>query len=130
MEVKGFSHVTIRVRDLETSLKFYVDLLGMKLRHRGKRDVYLEWGNAWICLLERPELKPAEDRTFGVDHIAFYMEEPDFHRAIDLLMEHQVKIVRGPVVRGGGWTVNFLDPDGTELELHTGTLEKRLENWN
>jgi metallothiol transferase len=129
MEVRGFSHVTIRVRDLGTSLRFYVDLLGMRLRHRGNRDVYLEWGKAWICLLERPELEAAEKRSFGVDHVAFYMEEMDFHQAVNRLREHGVRIVRGPVVRGGGWTVNFLDPDGTELELHTGTLEKRLEQW-
>lgn len=26
-------------------------------------------------------------------------------------------------------TVNFLDPDGTELELHTGDLRGRVEVW-
>jgi hypothetical protein len=37
--------------------------------------------------------------------------------------------VRNPVERGGGMTVNFLDPDGTELELHTGDLRRRVEVW-
>ena len=53
MRVTGFSHVTINVRDLPASLRFYVDLLGMQLVHRGEHDVYLEWGAAWICLQER-----------------------------------------------------------------------------
>lgn len=55
MNVSGFNHLTLRVRNLEQSLRFYCGLLGMKLVHKGRKDVYLEWGNAWICLLERPE---------------------------------------------------------------------------
>lgn len=129
MNVIGFSHVTIRVRNLQVALNFYVDLLGMKLRHRGNRDVYLEWGNAWVCLVERPEYKAASDQYFGIDHVAFYINEADFHHAAKMLRDHNVKIVRGPIERGNGWTINFLDPDGTELELHTATLQQRMKDW-
>jgi catechol 2,3-dioxygenase-like lactoylglutathione lyase family enzyme len=31
MNVQGFSHVTINVKDLARSLRFYVDILNMKL---------------------------------------------------------------------------------------------------
>ncbi len=43
MRVTGFNHVTIRVSDLQTALRFYRDTLGMKLVHLGRSDAYLEW---------------------------------------------------------------------------------------
>ncbi|WP_051322115.1 VOC family protein [Alicyclobacillus contaminans] len=125
---RGFNHVTINVADLAVSLSFYVDTLGMALVHRGRRDVYLEWGDAWICLQERPEL-PSPNAQLGVDHVALHVSPTAFHRMVEILRTRNVPLVRGPLERGGGWTVNFLDPDGTQLELHTGTLAERMKNW-
>ncbi|MBA4549175.1 VOC family protein [Thermoactinomyces intermedius] len=128
MNVSGFNHLTLRVRDLEQSLRFYCGLLGMKLVHKGRKDVYLEWGNAWICLLERPDDGSIAAGP-GMDHVAFSIREPDFFRAVSLLKEHRVEMVREPVYRGGGWSVQFKDPDGIVLELFTGNLEKRMIHW-
>jgi catechol 2,3-dioxygenase-like lactoylglutathione lyase family enzyme len=128
MNVSGFNHLTLRVRGLKQSLRFYCGLLGMKLVHKGRKDVYLEWGNAWICLLERPEESSAASGP-GMDHVAFSILEPDFFQAVSLLKEHRVEMVREPVYRGGGWSVQFKDPDGIVLELFTGNLEKRMIHW-
>lgn len=128
MNVTGFNHLTLRVKNLKRSLRFYCDLLGMKLVHKGRSDVYLEWGEAWICLLERP---CGDLRTTGpgMDHVAFTLEEKDFFQAVSLLKARQVEMVREPVFRGGGWSVQFKDPDGIVLELFTGNLEKRMTHW-
>jgi catechol 2,3-dioxygenase-like lactoylglutathione lyase family enzyme len=128
MNVQGFSHVTINVGDLDRSLQFYVEVLQMNLVHRGRKDAYLEWGSAWICLQERPE-KTKQQEQLGVDHVAFYMDEKDFDTAVRHLQENNVEIVRGPIKRGFGWSINFLDPDGTQLELHTSTLTERMKVW-
>lgn len=124
MEVSGFSHVTIAVRDLPVALRFYADLLGMRLVHRGEHDAYLEWGSAWLCLQEQPDTCP--NRQGGVDHVAFHIAEDAFPAAIALLQAAQVPIIRGPIPRGPGWSINFLDLDGTQLELHTSTLATRM----
>lgn len=149
MKVSGFSHVTINVQNLERSLRFYLDILNMKLIHKGRSDAYLEWGEAWICLIERKNVHEVDQELtqiriaqskrscpetssqsqIGVDHIAFYIEEKYFDEAVKTLKDHAVPITRGPVKRGQGWTINFLDPDGTELELHTSTLQERMEVW-
>jgi catechol-2,3-dioxygenase len=128
MNVQGFSHVTINVSNLSRALQFYIDILQMNLVHRGRKDAYLEWGNAWICLQERPE-KVKQREQLGVDHVAFYINEKDFAKAVKHLQENNVEIVRGPIKRGLGWSVNFLDPDGTQLELHTSTLSERMKVW-
>jgi catechol 2,3-dioxygenase-like lactoylglutathione lyase family enzyme len=128
MNVQGFSHVTINVKDLTRSLRFYVDVLGMELVHRGRKDAYLEWGSAWVCLQERPDM--AEQRPqIGVDHVAFLIDEQDFAEAVKQLKANNVAIVREPTRRGSGLSVNFLDPDGTQLELHTSTLAERMRVW-
>lgn len=127
----GFSHVTINVRDLSVSLPFYVGVLGMRLVWRGERDVYLEWGSAWVCLQERPSSGAAPVAAPGsVDHVAFHVPAAHFSDAVARLEQANVPIVRGPVLRGAGWTINYLDPDGTQLELHTATLQQRLAVWD
>ena len=133
MNITGFSHVTITVCDLPASLRFYVDLLGMRLVHRGEHDAYLEWGAAWLCLQERARehgLTPGQGPAWGVDHVAFHIDGADFDAAVDALRQAGVTIVRGPVQRGLGWSVNFLDPDGVQLELHTSTLAERMTVWS
>ncbi|KHL96847.1 glutathione transferase [Paenibacillus sp. IHB B 3415] len=129
MKVTGFSHITINIRNLQTSLDFYHGILGMTIRHRGRTDAYLEWGSAWVCLVERMDVEENTGGFAGMDHVAFYIAENDFNEAVGILKQSNVTIVRGPIQRGVGWSVNFLDPDGIQLELHTSTLDERMEIW-
>ncbi|GAA0490499.1 FosA/FosA2 family fosfomycin resistance glutathione transferase [Salinibacillus aidingensis] len=129
MRVKGFNHITINISDLQRSLQFYQNVLGMDLVHRGRTDAYLEWGDAWVCLLENKKLHRSEKKKLGVDHFAFSIDDEDFFAAVHQLEHYHVNIVRGPVKRGKGWTINFLDPDGIEMELHTSDLQERMTVW-
>ncbi|MEK3769310.1 VOC family protein [Paenibacillus sp. FSL R5-0887] len=130
MQVEGFNHVTVNVSNLANSLNFYTGILGLQLVHRGKTDAYLEWGSAWICLLEKPDYMSIANNVVGVDHIAFSIAEEHFEEAVQGLLTQNVPIIRGPIKRGIGWTVNFLDPDGIQLELHTSNLRERMSVWN
>lgn len=130
MKVTGFNHVTILVSNLQASLPFYTEVLQMKLIHLGRVDCYLEWGNAWVCLIQKEQLTSSQKGiAAGVDHVAFSIKEEDFDEAITILHKHNVTIVRGPVERGLGRSINFLDPDGTELELYTSSLHRRMQVW-
>jgi catechol 2,3-dioxygenase-like lactoylglutathione lyase family enzyme len=127
MDAKGFNHATIYVTDLERSLRFYRDTLGMRPAYVGPGEAHLEWGSAWVCLLEEAEPGAAvPEAAPRLDHLAFTVSERDFGAAVEVLRDAGVRIVRGPVERGG-MTVNSLDPDGTEL--HTGDLRRRVEVW-
>ncbi|WP_433944925.1 VOC family protein [Paenibacillus sp. SN-8-1] len=129
MNVLGFSHITLNVSNLERSLSFYCNSLKMKLRHKGNTDACLEWGTAWICLIQGNNLGSLEQGNVGVDHVAFYIGEEDFQEAVEQIKKLNITIVRGPVQRGRGWSINFLDPDGIELELHTSSLDERMKVW-
>ncbi|SES97605.1 metallothiol transferase [Salinibacillus kushneri] len=129
MNVKGFNHITLNISDLERSLEFYQRVLRMSLVHKGRKDAYLEWGEAWICLLEKKNFSSVDTQSFGVNHFAFSIAKEDFFEAVHQLENHDVTIVRGPIKRGKGWTINFLDPDGIEMELHTSNLQERMTVW-
>lgn len=101
----------------------------MTLKHIGNKDAYLEWGNAWICIIEKSNFDMANRNHLGMDHLAFYIEERYFDEAVNLLKKENVTILRGPIKRGTGWTVNFLEPNGIEFELHTATLDDRMKVW-
>ncbi|WP_425589847.1 VOC family protein [Fictibacillus fluitans] len=127
--ILGINHLTLTVNSLMRSLSFYVDVLGAVLVHRGRTDAYIEWGPVWICLLERGEANRAEAGRAGMDHVAFTISDSDFDHAVEALKAHSVRMIRGPVARGDGRCVNFLDPDGIQLELNTGSLSGRMKDW-
>ncbi len=86
-------------------------------------------GDAWVCLIEKKEAGKQPEDVCGVDHVAFSIDEADFDEAVRLLRDAGVTIVRGPVERGLGRAVNFLDQDGTQLELYTSNLWRRMTVW-
>ena len=81
--------------------------------------------------IEPNAMKTTDRPHLGVDHVAQYTPQDELHAAVDALKSENVPIIRAPVERGEGWTVNFLDPDGTQFEFHSGTLAERMkiQSW-
>lgn len=129
MNIQSINHITLRVASLEVSIPFYTEILGMELVHRGKTDCYLGAGSVWLCLLEKQDYQEISATQYGLDHVAFTVSEEDFHLAVEKLHTYDVSFDREPIFRGGGWSTQFRDPDGICLELFTGNLAKRMENW-
>ena len=122
-----FLHTMIRVRDLEKSLKFYKDLLGMKvLRQRdypsGKFTLAFvgygdETDNTVIELTHNWE--QAEPYSLGTAFGHLAIGVPDVYKACDRLAAAGVKIPRpaGPMAHGGSVIAFIEDPDGYRIEL-------------
>ena len=119
--LRGVNHVTLVVSDLETSLPFYRDLLGCKLRARWARGAYLSAGGTWLCL----ELGEATSTTSARSdtHIAFDVAPEDFD-ALRVRLVAQAELWKSNTSESD--SVYFLDPDGHKLEVHVGSLESRL----
>ena len=47
--INGVNHITFAVKDLKESIKFYKDLLGLKLVAHWDKGAYLLAGNMWIA---------------------------------------------------------------------------------
>jgi catechol 2,3-dioxygenase-like lactoylglutathione lyase family enzyme len=124
-ETGGLNHVTIYVRDLKRSMEFYTEILRMKIVHEGDGYAYLESGTTWFCISQKP-FEKGKYEQIGVNHISLTVAPEDFDKAVAHLRENHVPIVREPVIRGIGKTVNFLDPDGLQWEFHTSNLAERM----
>lgn len=117
--ITGTNHITFSVADLDASIAFYRDLLGMKLHVFWDAGAYLTAGDTWICLsLGQPEA--AKDYT----HVAFSVSE-------EALAELRLKLQQSGVEEwkantSEGSSLYILDPNGHRLELHCGTLATRL----
>lgn len=121
-----FLHTMLRVNDLDESLRFYCDVLGMRLLRRKdypsgrftlafvgygpeERETVLEFTHNWDT--GHYELGTA----FG--HVALGVE--DIYRVTDELRAKGAKVVREPgPMKHGGSTIAFIeDPNGYRIEL-------------
>jgi lactoylglutathione lyase len=119
-------HTMVRVHDLDRSIKFYTELLGMKLIRRtdypeGKfTNVFVGYGDeATHTVLELTynwEHAPY-DLGDGYGHIALGV--PDVYAACDRLAKAGAKIPRpaGPMKHGTTVIAFVEDPDGYKIEL-------------
>lgn len=119
--VTGLSHVTLAVADVERSLNFYRDLLGLTVRAVWPSGAYLEAGSLWLCLSHDSEARtsPHPDYT----HLAFSVSKADHAELSERLMEACVLWKHN---MSEGASTYFLDPDGHKLEIHVGSLEREF----
>lgn len=129
--INGINHITFAIVDLERSLNFYVNLLGLRLVGRWDKGAYLLAGNQWIALnVDKVKItEPTVDYT----HISFNVLSSDFHKLKEKLISAGVESFKENSSEGESFY--FLDPDGHKLELHYNTLEDRLKwarenNWS
>ncbi|MGA7928406.1 MAG: VOC family protein [Candidatus Sulfotelmatobacter sp.] len=121
------------VANMETSLRFYVDGLGFKMKRWWIPDqadghykpdgrirwCWLELGEAAIMLQEfLPEREPKEKLGIGV-HVCFQCED-----ALALYREfklHGIQTRERPSVGNRLWVVPVSDPDGYRMEFSSPT---------
>lgn len=122
------AHVVIKVRDLERSKKFYMDVLGLDLMSeiQTPRVAFLASNRRdhhEIGLLEVGADAPrADPRAVGLVHIAFRLEtEEQLRTAYAELKQREVKI-SFTVDHGITKSVYFFDPDGNELEVYSDNV--------
>jgi lipid-A-disaccharide synthase len=120
-------HTMIRVRDLDASLNFYSNLLGMKVLR--KRDyptgkftlAFVGYGdeadNSVIELTHNWDQKEPYTLGTAFGHLAIAV--PDVYKACERLAAAGVKIPRpaGPMAHGGSVIAFIEDPDGYRIEL-------------
>jgi len=122
-----FLHTMIRVRDLDASLRFYTNLLGMKLLR--KRDypsgqftlAFVGYGdetsNTVIELTHNWSQAEPYNLGSAFGHLALGV--PDVYETCERLAASGVKIPRpaGPMAHGGSVIAFIEDPDGYRIEL-------------
>lgn len=117
--ITGTNHITFSVRNLNNSIKFYRDLLGMELHVFWDTGAYLTAGDTWLCL-SLGEPVPANDYT----HVAFSIAENELSELRTRLQSAGVEEWKKNTSEGD--SMYIFDPNGHRLELHCGSLSSRL----
>lgn len=117
---KAFEHVGLIVTDMDRSLRFYSEGLGLELlRRRGEgRDGFaaLKVGAAEFNVFCNPEAVGA-DAPQRVHHLCLAMDCATIDDLTMALRDAGIAIASGPVKRSDGNALFVLDPDGLRVEL-------------
>jgi catechol 2,3-dioxygenase len=127
VKLERIGHCLLRVRDVERSKKFYMDVLGFQLMEQDP-----EHGGVFLSLpedghtidlfpVEHPETaQPVTERRdrVGLVHIAFKVASyAALEEAYKTLQTHRVQVHR-MIDHGSQRSLYFTDPDGNGLEIY------------
>ncbi|MSP39029.1 MAG: VOC family virulence protein [Deltaproteobacteria bacterium] len=131
MKIVGLDHIVLNVGDIDRSLKFYTEVLGLK----GERVDEFRAGKVGFpsvrinqtTIIDLFPRKPGTDKiaTDKVDgnlnHFCLVVDKENFVAVLDDLRRGEISVGEGPVSRWGAQgqatSVYFLDPDGNEIEI-------------
>src|ERR1043166_3138474 len=101
--------IMLGVTDMERSLTFYRDLLGMTVQGRHEGFAFLDGGTVTLAL--STALSQATGKGAGATEVVFSV--PGVTPAFAALQARGVVFINQPrVVSGAMWGANFQDPDG------------------
>jgi methylmalonyl-CoA/ethylmalonyl-CoA epimerase len=135
MKLTHIEHIGIAVKDLEESIKYYEDILGLEcyaveeVKDQKVKTAFFMVGQTKIELLEStdpegPIGKFIEKKGEGIHHLAFAVE--GIEKALDELKTKGVQLVdQNPRKGAEGLDIAFLHPKSTR-----GILTELCENKN
>ena len=124
VQVCGFDHLVLRVRDVEASLSWYVEMLGLApVRVEEWRAGAAPFPSVRVSRDVILDLIPGQGEVGerNLDHYCL-VASADTISTVDADRE-SFRVVSGPVTRygaqGDGWSIYVLDPDDNVIELRT-----------
>ena len=138
IKIIGLDHIVLNVSDIDRSLKFYTEVLGLT----GERVEPFRAGKVGFPSVRInastiidlfpsqavPAKSAAEKSNGNLNHFCMVVGAENFAAVLDDLQLHKIAVREGPVSRWGAQgqatSVYFFDPDGNEIEIRCyGKLE-------
>jgi catechol 2,3-dioxygenase-like lactoylglutathione lyase family enzyme len=122
MKIKNIDHIVLTVKDIQTTIDFYVDTLNMKKEIFSNNRFALKFGNQKINLhqLDTNITPKAKHPTFGSYDLCFIIETP-LEIVYQNLKNKKIKIIEDIVSRTGAngmiKSLYIYDPDENLIEL-------------
>ena len=119
----GIDHIALNVRNIDQSLKFYTEILGLKISERENQkpglEYFLDCGPSLVGLIQGKEGVDdhfLKHEGLGGNHFSMRVKTQDFDQALEELKQRGVTI-HFFKKREKSWSIYFEDPDGNKLEI-------------
>lgn len=118
--------VTITVKSLSESIKFYENVLNLKVVRKftpvnGTNIAFLKGDESAMLELIEYSNKSTVDEIYNESKVSIGFTVLDLNETIKKLGLKEVEIIRGPIKTPGGEKFIFIkDPNGVEIELIEG----------
>jgi len=124
--IKGISHITFVVKDLELTTAFFESIFDAKTVYSSSTAKYFQINDEIWLAINKGE--PSAERSYN--HVAFQINDDEFDGYIEKISDLGLEIVQGRSrIVGEGRSIYFYDFDNHLFELHTGTLDERLNAY-
>ncbi len=136
MNLTGVNHLAFITSDLEKTIRFWRDLLGLPLQagigHEGYRHYFFRLGERdQIAFFEYEEAAPMTykfhgertDAPLGFDHLSMTVDTVEELFGFKDRLEAAGIEVHGAVDHGIIWSIYFFDPNNIPLEISWETME-------
>jgi glyoxylase I family protein len=126
--ITGMAHACFTVSDLERSLEFYRDALGLKpafdfINAEGRRfGIYLHLGRRNFIELFEGQLG---ERADGQSYRHICLEVDDIESTVQTLRDRGIEVSDPKLGGDQSWQAWITDPDGNRIELHHYTAESK-----
>jgi catechol 2,3-dioxygenase-like lactoylglutathione lyase family enzyme len=133
--VTGVNHLAFITEDMERTIRFYRDLLGMELvagiGHDGYRHYFFKFGDAQVAFFEYDGARPMEykfhgvmtNKPLGFDHVSLTVDSKEDLFAFKDRLEAAGIEVTGAIDHGTIWSIYFFDPNVIPLEISWECME-------
>lgn len=126
VQIKRVGNVILAVKDLDRSLSFYHDVIGLPIKNQ--RRTWIDLGTTGALLSLHPASLTAEHMGSSIDNgITIGFIVGDVRTAVEELKSKGVKIYRDIVKREAGKNAIAVDPDGYLVSLFEPDFSDKAE---
>ncbi|MDC0199590.1 VOC family protein [Candidatus Nitrosopelagicus sp.] len=117
MNIKRIGNIILEVKDLDASIKFYHEILGMPIKNERRNWVDLGRESGGVLSLHPASITTSHSTSSKENGILIGLTVGDLHSAIDELNSAKVEVFRDIQERQAGKNAVILDPDGYMISL-------------
>ncbi len=126
MNIKKLGNVILAVKDLDKSLEFYHEIIGLPIRNQ--RRTWIDLGTSGAIISLHPASLTAEHIGSSIENgITLGFLVGDIKSAVEELKSKGIKIYREIVEREAGKNAIVLDPDDYLVSLFEPTFEDKAQ---